>query len=439
VKIGYAKLGRSFDLNPEKASVAGGDMDVIRTLKRLSYTWPEHEFILVGRNSGEDPHQIGYPTNVSNPWSDGPLSDLKVGSIEELAGPYLDIMGPTIDDLDAIVVWAGQHGSTNTKGIPPVKGGESTNPQVSALRYSSYILQAINRWRDHSPLGRQEVWLCPDPRNYLKCRDLKWPLEYPVLAQYDKTYNMKHERYGDTMAPGYYWEDEAGAAQDPESPTRWLSKQQYIYSGLELTALPHPSSVPYYGILNQERSIFGLVVNENRANIARARKGELKKWVLSWNESPEIHGIWTKESKAELGIDPKPVPYEQLFPTLGKWVSTFTMPASGSGWATAKPWECFAVGTVCFFHPDYDTQGHIIPRTPTDTNDPEEALLAEFLRVPTPQDLHKRVARLMFDRGLYERIANLQRRRYEHAFERYHGGTRDLQLRLFGASKAVCL
>ena len=49
MRIGYSKIGRSWCLDPAKASTVGGDLDQIRLLKRLAHKHPEHEFFLIGR------------------------------------------------------------------------------------------------------------------------------------------------------------------------------------------------------------------------------------------------------------------------------------------------------------------------------------------------------------------------------------------------------
>jgi len=62
-----------------------------------------------------------------------------------------------------------------------------------------------------------------------------------------------------------------------------------------------------------------------------------------------------------------------------------TLPATASGWATAKPWECFNAGTICFAHPDYDTQDHIYNRGRMGDE------LYSFLRVATMTGMKHRL------------------------------------------------
>jgi hypothetical protein len=107
--------------------------------------------------------------------------------------------------------------------------------------------------------------------------------------------------------------------------------------------------------------------------------------------------------------------------------STFTTPSSGSGWATTKPWQAFAHGTVCFFHPEYDTQGHIIP-TLAQANDDvycadhgvDEGLrhLARWLRVRDSAELYKRVHELDANHDAWWWLVQKQRRLYDRACDK---------------------
>lgn len=418
MNIGYAKLGRSFDLDPARASVAGGDIDVIRLLQRMARDRPDDTFYVWGRNAGGDMRALGYPKNVINLWENPKLRDIPIGKIEDMTEPFLEAVGPTVLGLDHHIIWAGQHGSTNTRGIPPIKGGESTNPQVSALKYSAYILQTLNKWRDQDPHKREEIWLCPDPRNYLKCRDIKWPLFNPVLAQFSQVRNMKHERYGDTKTPAEYAFDTI-AEVDPDSRTRWLSSADYTYAGVELTALRAPvKDATPWAVL--DRQPFGIISNENRAYVKDNRRVLLKDWVLQRYPQTEVYGIWSDEAKLDLGISPEPIPVSSVYKTFARWKCTFTMPASGSGWATAKAWEAFRSGTICFFHPGYDTQDNILG--------PQSDL--SYLRVKSPEELWKKVEEVNTHDLLYQTLAKRQYLHFVAAFAKYQGGAADIYERL---------
>lgn len=423
MKYGYAKLGRSWNLDPAKWSVAGGDVDVARLLHRLATERPNDQFILVGRNSGEVPQDVGYPANVVNPWTAWRETvpkpkdfgfDLKVPKEEKAAhlaevtvkllAAFDDLTGATFDVLDGIMVWAGQHGTSNAP-IPPVHkgwGDQLTNPQISFINYGAYIIRGINRWRSAANGEREEIWLCPDPRNYIKCRDLKWPLLQPVLAQFQQKRTSKHERYADMREPGSFTPPFEATW---EGQSCWVSHHSYAYSGLEMTALARPEAIPMSPDPTN-RAPFGMVVNENRRDTSNSRLDCLLFWVLPFWPQAEIRGIWTDDSKKTLGRDDiTPTAVTDMYSTLQKWRCTFTTPASGSGWATAKPWECFAAGTVCFFHPSYDTQNHILPR----------GQLRDWLRVDTPEQLRKRVEACQDD-ATWTWLVTEQRKLFEERF-----------------------
>jgi hypothetical protein len=105
-----------------------------------------------------------------------------------------------------------------------------------------------------------------------------------------------------------------------------------------------------------------------------------------------------------------------------RWKTTLTTPASGSGWATAKPWEAFQNGTVCFFHPKYDTQNHIL-------KDASPAL-NEWLRVRDAVHFRKLVEYVNQNREVWEWIVNEQYEYFVRKFNETDGGVREIMHRL---------
>jgi hypothetical protein len=393
---------------------------------------PEDEFILVGRNSGQKPQDVWLPPNVSNPWTElQPMyreASRTWYAVDERrkTGKQVDYtihmnwmrdnVLPMFEELDALIVWAGQHGTSNSP-IPQTGGGtwkpeDLTHPQESALFYGGYLIWGINVFRKKDPLTREEMWLCPDPRNYLKARDLKWPVRNPILSQYAETRRAKFERYGDTRTP-----QECGFDARAEDSV-WIAQTNYVYSGLELTALPLPENILVN--TNPGEHQFGMIINENRPYVSRSRLQVMKQWVVPfWPEVP-IRGKWSEKSEVELGRKIAPVPITQMYDVARSYRSTLTTPASGSYWATAKPWEAFAVGSVCFFHPYYDTQGHIIPTLEQvedrRVHDADLAQLARFLRVRTPEELYKRVLEVEARDDIWTWVTYHQRRHFEQRF-----------------------
>ncbi|MGB2791293.1 MAG: hypothetical protein WBC29_01950 [Candidatus Moraniibacteriota bacterium] len=428
------KIGRSWKLDPTKGTATGGDADVARALHIIARQRPDDTFYLLGRNSGENPQECGYPANVVNPWTEltPKITAMKLGAdVGRIITTLTELTTQMFMEMDHQIVWAGQHGTSNIP-IPTVSDRAAlTQPQISFVKYVSYILNGINSWRDVDPLTREEIWLCPDPRNYLKARDLKWPFRHHVIAQYNQTRSQKFERYG-ASAP----ESFAGKWDSESSDTVWLAPTSYRYGALELTALPHPDRA-HVSLSHDGRYDFGMIANENRNYVSRDRCSALTEWVMPFWPDAEIFGKWTAASLKKLDRpDIRPCPYEYLASTMQRWRTTLTTPASGSGWATAKPWECFAYGVVCFFHPDYDTQGHIIPTIEQlvgphgDMFDDDIATLARWLRVATPEDLHKRVTHLASDQAAWLWLVRTQRAYYERMYRATNGGTSMITERL---------
>lgn len=395
----YGKLGRSMPLTLAKCGTLGGDIEMTATLTALAKMRPDDTIVLIGRNTGENPQLAGLPDNIINPWTELNgvvrqfLNDNKMNhpnlSIKEhqLAGEFmLGLTAGWWDAADDVVMWIGQHGTTNHP-IPKVEDRSIlTKPHDAFTYYVGYLLRGINRWRDIDPLRHEPVFLNADPRNYLKMRDLKHPLSHPVLTQFDFTHNIKHERYGD---PGGYGDV-------------WSAKVHNTYSRLELNALlpgtPSGDLLKFNGAWENRRS-FGIVINEARAigvPYPKTRLHAMLNWIMPLNPA-FIHGTWSKSSVQAVrvagytGFDPSPLPWSQYTDTMHQVRCTLTTPSSGSGWATTKPWEAFGLGVVCFFHPDYDTQDNILKDAPT--------MLQRWLRVRSFTELRDRVIHLSTPAG----------------------------------------
>jgi hypothetical protein len=425
-KILYGKVGRSVPMTIEKSSSLGGDIEFYATLKLLAERNPEDEFIIIGRNSGEKPQHIGLPVNVTNPWewltervkADITKYNLRYASLSVEDQLFLAkiIDRHTLEyflNADEIIMWAGQHGTTSTP-MPGIKDRSVlTKPQDSSALYAGFLLRGINAWRDLDPIKNDEVWLNADPRNYLKLRDLKWPLRYPVLCQYNFTNNIKHERAGDaSLFSLFHVPGEIDVADGVSVGDVWKAKVKNEYARLELNGMM--PGTPFHDLLtfNNEsdgRGRFGIIVNETRVagvHPAKGRKAALRDYVLPL-EPDFIHGTWSQDSRIELGINPTPLAYEHYVKRLQSVRSTFTTPASGSGWATAKPWESFGAGTICFFHPAYDDQDNILADAP--------ASLRAYLRVSKPSELASKVREVNEDSQYWRWIVDMQRQHFEKA------------------------
>jgi hypothetical protein len=420
MRIAYGKVGRSMPLSLDRCGFVGGDNECITVVKELATRHPEDTFYLVGRNSGERPEEVGLPANVVNPWIEwGPPMKAFLKSI----GTSLDSIEkhiahrdwhrvntePLITSMDAHVYWVGQHGSSNTP-IPQVTDPTTlTKPQDAFAHYSSFIMQAVNKWRDVDPWNREEVYINADPRNYHKMRDLKWPCRHPVLTQFNFDTNLKHERYGDASPITDDWYRATRAHLEDKL---WVSRLQNVYARLEPCGV-FPGT-PVGDLLTyderwEDRKHFGLFINEARGYGMKpevTRKYIMKHYVLPLQPA-FVHGEWTDESLIELGVKIEGAPFKAFDGLYHSVRSTFTTPSSGSGWATTKPWEAFACGTVCFFHAKYDSQNHILKDA-----DPE---LRDYLRVISPLSLARKVEEMNTDREKWLRIVRLQREHFDRA------------------------
>lgn len=421
-------------LHLDKCGSLGGDVEMSATVGVLARRNPDIDFYLLGRNTGENPQDVGLPENVHNPWitwAPEVLTQKRARglnksnlSVEEHFGIqeiFDRLTLPTFLEMDRIIMWAGQHGTTNAP-LPSVKDpSKLTKPHDWSAHYVAFITRGINKWRDVDPWRREEIWLNSDPRNYLKLRDLKWPLRHPVISQFTYDNNIKHARSSDGADFEEWSGSDLAALERPEDREHvWVSRVRNVYGRLEINGLMPKTPFGRLAWFNPdwaEREPFGLFINETRRYVRDdiARVNVLNDWVLPLNPA-WIHGKWSDDSLRQLremnparDINIKPAPWEDYYPRLHSVRCTFTTPASGTGWATAKPWEAFAAGTVCFFHPEYDTQNNILGDAPGG--------LAKWLRVGSPAELRHRVDYLNGPNGriAWEWIIRKQREHFDNA------------------------
>lgn len=391
--------------NTDRWGVVGGDCEPPRLLDTLARRHPEDTFYLLGRTPPENPQELGQPDNVVNPWQAWDEERKQIMSNPERSGSGLSInvqrkfvrwvderILPVYGQMDALVVWIGQHGSVHAPDIPPIHGtwepGQFVTPQDWAILYGSMVIRGINMFRARDPLKYEEVWLISDARNHLKGHDLKWPLRHPILGQYRFSRDIWTQRYNDARTPEECGFGDIVKGTDKGSHTHWRSATHYVPSALEICGiLPQHTAVKFDD--NYERPHhFGLFINEARAVSGVQRADVVRDWVRLCSPS-WIHGQWTKKGIDLAGVESiEPLDAALYFDQIKATRCTFTTPSSGSGWATTKPWEAFSQGTVCFRHPGYDTQDLIYGRF--------DAAVRDWL---SPSDV----------RGLYARLEALER------------------------------
>jgi hypothetical protein len=399
-RVAYAKIGRSIILDEDKWQPGGnGDNEPVVMLRDLALRHPEITWVVAGRYSGTGkdlPPNVEVPkfpkVVASDKWKGGAKR-----ATREDAEEYYRFTLELYESCDQALIHVGQHGTSN-QPIPQDKDPTlTTKPQEVALLYAGPVINALNRLGERF----EPVWVCQDPRNYLKSRDLKWYPRHPVLAQYDWEREQNHFRWGDPRSPHEVGYDGRARWRDP---TSWATRHAYRYSGLELAGVPRWEDQDWPGF--EERQDFGVLMNENRSYVKHNRADISKRWVLPF--SPDVfHGRWSVEGQTKLGRAITPVTYDQVPHVLSATKATVTTPASGSEWATAKVWECFAVGTICFMHPRYDAQGHTVP-LPGAADDPELDALAGWLRPRTPEELGARLQAVRESRETYEWLAAAQ-------------------------------
>lgn len=404
MKIAYGKLGRSIPLSLESASNVGGDIEVIMLMHKLVNAG--HEVHIVGRNRGDTKD-----ARITNHWADSgafegpvPTASRHRDAAFDLYETWLKHRMQRLPKFDAWVIWLGQHGSS-VHPVPAIQDGKRgtyTNPMGSDVNYGYPIIAMCNH------LGIRPIWLCPDPRNMVKFRDLWDPNQRTILAQFNTSKdNSFYDERDNKLRSGY---------------------TRYAYAGIELLAVP-PATAPYIADARL-RQPFGLLVNEGYSNLGS--KGRLH-LVKSWTRdiAPyELFGTWCDKSAGELamlsiGDQPEgattrtaiPVSLEGVHTTLQRWRCTVTFPATASGWSTAKPWECFRAGTVCFRHPDYDSQNHIYGRMDKD--------LSKFLTLTTPSSLKNRLEEMKFD-SHWRQIVEAQHAFFLKSVDEMNGGARDV-------------
>lgn len=353
MRIAYGKLGRSIPLTVEDASNVGGDIEVVKLLDLLLERG--HEVHLVGRNRGlkYEGHQVACllqphhpPTAVltdqwapNMPFGNSPEMSRTRDATFEAYDTFFRTQARKLPPFDVWIIWLGQHGSS-LHPVPVVMKGRTgyTNPMMSDVNYGYPIIAMLNE------LDVQPHWLCPDPRNMIKFRDLWNPKQLSIHAQFN------------TSKDNTFFDERDQRLRNGGT--------RYHYSGVEMLAVDYLRPFAFENaVVNAPERSFGLLVNEGYSNLgAKNRVVKIKSWLGQNLAGTEIYGHWCEASQKMLQKTIVPVPLSEVTKTLRRWRATMTFPATGTGWATAKSWECFNAGCVCFKHPEYDSQGHIYNR-----------------------------------------------------------------------------
>lgn len=459
LRIGYAKIGRSLGFDPTKFGYQG-DAEAPQLLYRLARRNPNVEWVVVGRNDGTT--EFPCP-NVTNAWI-SPDGKLRTG-----ASPgYADKLSVVIGTLDGFVMHGGQTGTSHFS-IPQSTSTwaqyyadpwtHATTPQDWATTYASFLIKGLNVLGDRTDGRAPVVWLITDPRNYAKARDVKWPTGMDsILSQYAYDRDQRHERWRDPRTPDQLT-PYAGWCRPDRDGEVWVARHRYVYGGLELMILPDDWSnwgaPPFH-----DREPVGVATTSFKDAVSgggtEPRRSELvRDWVWSAFPDARVCGKWDKGSRLDVpsGYDVEETDPNQFVDLLESWRVTLAMPALGSSWTTAKPYQCWAARTICFMLGRLDDQGWTLPTTSPrnaggaaltqvaddlwsirDDWTSDDLNLARWLRVATPDEFVVRAKTASEDEGTWTWLVGAQRtllqrrwdeRRVENEIERRLGLHRD--------------
>jgi hypothetical protein len=124
----------------------------------------------------------------------------------------------------------------------------------------------------------------------------------------------------------------------------------------------------------------------------------LNEYILKYDKdcSARIFGKWSPFFKKDRPQFKGYIATEDLDRIFSETRYTLVLPTA-AGWVTSKYAEMLLLGVLPFFHPGYDTQGHVVP-------------MDHFIRVKSPEDFYAKMEYL--DKNPQDRIAivaNLQK------------------------------
>jgi hypothetical protein len=420
-RIGYAKIGRSITFDRDKYGFQG-DAEAPQLLERLALRNLDVEFVCVGATSKFE--KSGMPSNVSNLWDPSKL--------------HPNNLAREIATLDGCIVHLGQHGTSHTSIPMSDKTWEdwrldpkncATGPLAWAASYGAFLVNGLNWLGDRTDGSAPVVWLCADPRNYLKGRDVKWPPS-TILAQYQYARDQKHERHRDPRLPEWWEDGSFDHCRTERQGELWVAKHRYVYGGLELMILPDDWS--RYGDTPFEERIAASISTTSFGAVppGEPRRSELvRDYLLKVFPFAPVWGKWDEDSLKDVAEGTvTQAPVDQFMGQLESSRITLVLPALGTSWTTAKPYQCWAANTVSFFIDRVDDQGWVLPsRRHADGADhcmmsssgmfwsvrddwtEDEVALAMWLRVESVAEFEARAKIVSQDKDTWEWITRTQR------------------------------
>jgi hypothetical protein len=274
----------------------------------------------------------------------------------------------------------------------------------------------------------------PDPRNFLKARDVKWPSGLDdVLAQFNFRRSQRHERYGDYRDPtalGF-----RGVSLERRNEVGefelWSAQHGYRHADLELMILPDDWEA--WGSRSfANRLPAGVATTSTKASVlgeGRRRSQLVNDYLLAAFPDAEVYGKWDDVSLGDVPAGTvQLLPPDQFAESLNRWRVTLSLPIVESGWSVAKAYQCWAANVVCFYVEQVDAQGWTLPsrRKASSTHrvgasngvelysirddwTDAELALAAWLRVETPQEFHQRARYVAENESVWTWIVTTQR------------------------------
>jgi hypothetical protein len=384
--IGYAKLGRSLTLDPADEGFQG-DREAPQLLARLARRSPHVKWVIVGRNRGTFDPSL---TNVVNLWDgdirerckafprvnglyhtwDAKWAGPPFPAVSEITG-FEDAIVSTIREMDGMVIHCGQHGTSQIR-IPNSKttwaealadpDEHVTNPHDWSKAYGRFLIRGLNALGDRTNGQAPVVWICTDPRNYVKARDVKWPTGLDdILAQYNWVRRQRHDRFRDPRPPSDFGLNHDSVKLDRDGEI-WVVKHTYRLADLELMILPDNWETWGQATWAERKPVGVASTSYDTRNLEPRRSEFIRDVVLGTYPDAEVWGKWDKKSLADVAEGTvklnKPSEFSAL---LNSWRVTVSLPGIGSSWTVAKPYQCFAANVVCFMMNRVDDLGWIIP------------------------------------------------------------------------------
>ena len=350
------KIGKSVKFNENSWGSIGGDCEAPILFKKIAELNPYDKFIIIGKND-LDRNKSKVPNNLISAWTgyDKDKDDYTY-LVKKLSGVKIDgcflMSGPT---ANCNIPNRSFKRNELKKGIK-----EFANSLYVFQNYVAPIYHYLNE------TNISWIMIANDPRYVSQGNDL---MNHPklILSQYNEDVLM--QQFDN-------WNDQNYVKRKIKS----------IYAGMEKIFLINFNKLK---LTYFNKAIKILIVLNEGNNGVKSRYDELKKYVLDYINDVNIYGNWREEILLNDNRFKGSINYHDLQKMLDKVKYSFIISIK-EGWATMKIWELISHGVIPFLHPNYDSQFNInIP---------------EFLRVKSPEELHKKIEYLENNPEAYKLI-----------------------------------